>query len=165
MLSAQDLEHLRGAIAVSLAASRRGDEPYGATLVGERGEILLSAGNTQVTDRDCTGHAETNLLRVATRQFDAETLARCTVYASGEPCPMCAGAIYWSNVRRIVFALGIARMRALAGPGADELILSCRDVLVHGMHPVEVLGPALEDEAAAVLQEHYSGRTRRTGHG
>ena len=164
-MSPGDLEHLRTAIAVSREASRRGDEPYGATLVDERGEVLLRAGNTQVTQRDCTGHAETNLLRAATRRFDADTLARCTVYASGEPCPMCAGAIYWSNVRRVVFALDIARMCALAGPGADELMLGCRDVLGHGMHRVEVLGPALEGEAAAVLEEHYSTQARRSGHG
>jgi hypothetical protein len=64
-----------------------------------------------------------------------------------------------------VFALDIARMRALAGPGADELLLGCRDVLAHGMHPVEVLGPALADEAAAVLEAHYSARTGRPAHG
>ena len=164
-MAPRDLEHLRTAIAASREASRRGDEPYGATLADERGALLLSAGNTQVTGRDCTGHAETNLLREATRRFDAESLARCTVYASGEPCPMCAGAIYWSGVRRVVFALDLARMQALAGPGADELLLGCRDVLVHGMHRVEVLGPALADEAAAVLEAHYSGRTRNSEHG
>ena len=164
-MAPRDLEHLRTAIAASREASRRGDEPYGAALVDELGTVLLSAGNTQVTERDCTGHAETNLLRAATRRFDAETLARCTVYASGEPCPMCAGAIYWSGVRRVVFALDLARMRALAGPGADELLLGCRDVLAHGMHAIEVLGPALEDEAATVLEAHYSGRTRNSKHG
>jgi tRNA(Arg) A34 adenosine deaminase TadA len=164
-MTPQDLEHLRAAIAASREASRRGDEPYGATLVDENGTVLLAAGNTQVTERDCTGHAELNLMREASRRFDGATLARCTVYASGEPCPMCAGAIYWSGVRRVVFALDVARMRALAGPGADELLLGCRDVLAHGMHRVEVLGPALEDEAAAVLEAHYSGRTGRPAHG
>jgi tRNA(Arg) A34 adenosine deaminase TadA len=156
-----DVEHLRAAIAVSREASRRGDEPYGATLVDERGTTLLRAGNTQVTGADCTGHAEMNLLRAATRRFDAGTLARCTVYASGEPCAMCAGAIYWSNVRRLVFALDVARMRALAGPDADELMLGCREVLRHGTHPVDVVGPGLEHEAAAVLEAHYSGGDRR----
>ncbi len=164
-MNPSDLDHLRTAIAVSREASRRGDGPYGATLVDAQGEILLRAGNTQVTERDCTAHAEINLLRAATRRFDAEILADCTLYASGEPCPMCAGAIYWSNVRRVVFALDVARMRALAGPGADELMLSCRDVLARGMHRVEVLGPALEDAAAAVLEAHYLARTRRSGHG
>jgi tRNA(Arg) A34 adenosine deaminase TadA len=151
-----DLRNLRAAIAASREAAARGDEPYGAVLADDRGALLLSAGNTQVTARDCTGHAETNLLREATRRFDAGTLARCTVYASGEPCAMCAGAIYWSNVRRVVYALPVARMLALAGPGTDELMLGCREVLARGMHAVEVLGPALEDEAAAVLTAHYS---------
>ena len=160
-MSPKDVKHLRAAIAASREASRRGDEPYGATLVDEFGAVLLAAGNTQVTDRDRTAHAETNLLRAATRRFDAATLARCTLYASGEPCPMCAGAIYWSNVRRVVFALGNGRMRDLAGPGADELILACREVLAHGMHPVEVLGPALEAEAASVLEEHHASQSRK----
>lgn len=160
-----NIEHLRTAIEVSREASRRGDEPYGATLVDGNGEVVLRAGNTQHTERDCTGHAETNLLRMATRRFDAESLARCTLYASGEPCPMCAGAIYWSNVRRVVFALDIARMRALAGPGADELMLGCRDVLKHGMHRVEILGPALEEEAATVLEAHYADANRRSADG
>jgi tRNA(adenine34) deaminase len=164
-MSPDDLEHLRTAIALSREASRRGDEPYGATLVDGGGKIVLRAGNTQVSDSDCTAHAETNLLRAASRRFDAAALARCTVYASGEPCAMCAGAIYWSNVRRVVFALDVARMRALAGDGADELMLGCRDVLAHGTHRVEVLGPALEDEAATVLEEHYSSQARRSGHG
>ena len=86
------------------------------------------------------------------------------MYASGEPCAMCAGAIYWSNVRRVVFALPAARMLALAGPGADELMLACRDVLARGMHRVDVLGPALEDEAASILEEHYSSQARRSRH-
>lgn len=160
-----DIEQLRTAIEVSREASRRGDEPYGAILVDGDGTVVLRAGNTQHTRRDCTGHAETNLLRTATRRFDAESLARCTVYASGEPCPMCAGAIYWSNVRRVVFALDIVRMRALAGPGADELLLGCREVLKHGMHRVEVLGPALEEEAAAVLAAHYADHARGSADG
>jgi tRNA(adenine34) deaminase len=160
-MSPRDIEHLRRAIAVSSEASRRGDEPYGATLVDEAGIVLLQAGNTQVTERDCTGHAETNLLRAASRSLDAATLARCTIYASGEPCPMCAGAIYWSNVRRVVYALDLARMRALAGPSADELMVGCREVLERGMHGVEVLGPALEEEAAQVLEAHHLERTRR----
>ena len=165
MLAPRDLAHLRAAIAASREASARGDEPYGATLADGRGELVLTAANTQATGHDCTGHAEINLLREAGRRFDSDALAQCTVYASGEPCAMCAGAIYWSNVRRVVYALPIARMRELAGPAADELMLSCREVLARGEHPVEVLGPALEDEAAIVLVGHYSKRSRRPGHG
>jgi tRNA(adenine34) deaminase len=148
-----DLIHLRAAIAVSRSARANGNEPYGAVLVDADGTILGSAENTQVTGRDCTGHAETNLLREASPRIDRATFARATLYASGEPCPMCAGAIYWSGVGRVVYALSVDSMLALAGPGADELILSCRDVLARGTRKIEVLGPQLEDEARRVFEE------------
>ena len=155
LLDAADREALLAAIEASRVASARGDEPYGAVLADQAGRVLAAAGNTQVTERDCTGHAESNLLREATRRFDASVLARCTVFASGEPCAMCAGAIYWSGVGRVVYALGNARMAALAGAG-DELNLGCREVLARGTRPVTVVGPALEDEAAAVLSAHHT---------
>lgn len=147
-----DLTYLREAIAVSRSARANGNEPYGAVLVGPDGAILASAENTQVTAGDCTGHAETNLLRDASRRIDRATLARATLYASGEPCPMCAGAIYWSGVGRVVYALSIESMLALAGPGADELVLSCREVLARGARAIEVVGPLLEDEARRVFE-------------
>jgi len=148
-----DLIHLRAAIAVSRSARANGNEPYGAVLVDSDGTVLGSAENTQVTGGDCTGHAETNLLRAASPRIDGATLARATLYASGEPCPMCAGAIYWSGVGRVVYALSVDSMLALAGPGADELLLSCRDVLARGTRTIEVLGPLLEDEARRVFEE------------
>jgi tRNA(Arg) A34 adenosine deaminase TadA len=153
-----DLAHLRTAIDASRAAGARGDEPYGAVLADASGNVIATAGNTQHTTGDCTGHAETNLLRDATRQYDAQTLAGSTLYASGEPCAMCAGAIYWSGVSRVVFALPAARMNAITGPATDVLDLDSRAVLGRGTHRVTVLGPALEDEAAAVLAAHYARR-------
>jgi tRNA(Arg) A34 adenosine deaminase TadA len=147
-----DAVHLRAAIALSRAARAKGNEPYGALLVGAGGTPLAGAENTQVTERDCTGHAELNLMRDASPRFDRATLAGCTVYASGEPCPMCAGAIYWGGIARVVYALSVESMIALAGPGADEIRLGCRDVLGRGTRPVEVIGPALEDEARRVFE-------------
>ena len=150
-LSEPDLRLLRAAIALSARARKRGDMPYGALLADADGNVRLEAENTQITARDCTGHAELNLLREASRRFDADTMARCTVYASGEPCPMCAGAIYWSGVRRVVYALSLDTMTELAGPAADELDLECADVLARGSRAIEVIGPALEDEARRVF--------------
>ena len=151
-MTAEDARHLRAAIELSRAARAKGNEPYGALLVDAGGTVLLGGENTQVTDRDCTGHAELNLMRAASRRFDAATLAGCTVYASGEPCPMCAGAIYWGGIGRVVYALSVESMIALAGPGADEIRLSCRDVLGRGARRIEVNGPALEDEARRVFE-------------
>lgn len=150
-LDPTDALHLRAAIGLSAEARDAGNMPYGALLVAADGRVLGFARNTQVTEHDCTGHAETNLMRDVTRRLDAATLAGSTVYASGEPCAMCAGAMYWGGIRRVVYALSIASMRELGGPGSDELLLPCREVMARGMRPVEVIGPALQEEARRVF--------------
>ena len=148
-----DAALLRAAIALSARARAAGNEPYGALLADADGRVLLDAMNTQVTERDCTGHAELNLMREASPRFTRVQLAQCTVYASGEPCPMCAGALYWCGIGRVVYGLSIESMTALGGAQADELALHCRDVLASGTRHVEVSGPALEDEARAVFED------------
>jgi tRNA(Arg) A34 adenosine deaminase TadA len=153
-MNERDTALLRRAIALSALARDRGDAPYGALLADADGRVLLEDGNTQVTGHDCTAHAELNLMRAASARFTPEVLAACTVVASGEPCPMCAGAIYWAGVGRVVFGLSIERMTALGGPQADELSMHCAEVLARGTRRrrIEVLGPALEAEAEAVFQ-------------
>lgn len=100
-----DLFFLRQAIEVAANARRHGNHPFGAVLVDASGQVLLTAENTVVTERDCTGHAETNLMRIASQRHTPEELAACTLYASTEPCPMCAGAIFWGGLGRVVYAL------------------------------------------------------------
>lgn len=145
-----DLVHLRHALALARRARDHGNHPFGAVLAGEDGQLLLEAENTVVTERDATGHAETNLMRLATQQFSFDGLARCTLYASTEPCPMCAGAIYWGGVGRVVYALSQAGLYALVGPGGEGLDLPCREVFARGRRQVSVFGPAIEAEAQQV---------------
>ena len=146
-----DLQHLRAAIAASRSAREHGNQPFGAVLVDDKNKLLLKAENTQVTDRDCTGHAEANLMREASRKYARDMLVKCTLYASTEPCAMCAAAIYWGGVGRVVFALSGQFINELAGEGADKLNLSCRELLAHGQRQVSVFGPALEEEAKEPL--------------
>ncbi|RIH81158.1 Guanine deaminase [Calidithermus terrae] len=151
-MTAKDLEFLRQAVEVARRARANGNHPFGALLVDAEGKVLLEAENTVQTERDCTGHAELNLMRLASRSYDPGFLATCTLYTSTEPCAMCSGAIYWGNVRRVVYALSEARLRELTGddPANPTLELPCREVFARGQRPVEVLGPALEDEAVRV---------------
>ncbi len=151
-MNATDLQHLRTAIDVAQRARDHGNHPFGALLVDENNQVLLEAENTVVTGHDCTGHAETNLMRLATQEFSAEKLALCTLYTSTEPCVMCAGAIHWGNVRRVVYALGEIGLYEIIGPPPENLLLPCREVFARSGRPVEVLGPAneLEPEARAV---------------
>ena len=147
-----DIAHLRTAIEVAQKAREHGNHPFGAILVDENDRVVLEAENTVVTESDCTGHAETNLMRLATKHFPPEKLAACTLYTSTEPCAMCAGAIHWGNVGRVVYALGEAEFYELAGPSPEHLLIPCREVFARSQKPVEVDGPAtgLAVEARAV---------------
>jgi tRNA(Arg) A34 adenosine deaminase TadA len=147
-----DLEYLRQAITIASRARQHGNHPYGAMLVDADGRPLLEAENTVVTERDVIGHAEANLIRKASAQFPRELLEVCSLYTSTEPCAMCAGAIFWSGVGRVVYALSERSLLELVAhlPGGDFLDLPCRGVFAHGGRSVEVLGPYLEEEASLV---------------
>jgi len=144
-----EIEHLKTAISVAWRARANGNHPFGAVLVDENNRVVLQAENTVITSRDSTGHAETNLVRLATRQFSPDQLARCTLYSITEPC---AGAIYWSQIGRVVYALSEVDLYAIIEPSLEHLLLPCREVFAHSDRNIEVLGPisALDAEARAV---------------
>lgn len=148
-MNAIDIQHLRTAIEVAGHAREHGNHPFGAILVDENNKVLLQTENTVLTDKDCTGHAETNLIRLASQKYSAKKLERCTLYTSTEPCAMCAGAIYWGNVRRVVYALSEVGLYEIIGPSSDQLLLPSREVFAHSQRPTDVKGPALELDAEA----------------
>jgi tRNA(Arg) A34 adenosine deaminase TadA len=142
---------MRAAIAVARRARENGNHPFGALLVDGEGNILLEAENTVVTERDCTGHAETNLMRLASRQYDADFLATCTLYTSTAPCPMCSGAIFWGNVGRVVYGLSEEGFYELIAEDSKEILhMPCRSLYERGRKQIEVIGPVLEAEARQV---------------
>lgn len=148
----RDARYLRDAIALSKHGRRRGNRPFGAVIVADDGEVLAEAWWDTTERGDCTGHAETNAVRRASTHHARERLARATLYSSAEPCVMCAGAIFWSNIGRVVYGLDAVALRVFRGerPEQRDAELSCRDVFAASPHPIEVIGPALADEAAAV---------------
>ena len=149
---ANENRYLLAAIELARQAREHGNHPFGALLADADGNVVVESENTVVTERDCTGHAETNAMRIASQRFSSEFLQGCTLYASTEPCVMCAGAIYWGNVRRVVFALSEDDLRDMVGgdPGNPTLALPCREVFARGRHEVEVSGPHLREQARAV---------------
>ena len=145
-----DLNLLRTAISLAASAREHGNQPFGALLADANGQVLLTAENTITTAQDATGHAETNLVRLASAQFSAEELAQTTLYTSTEPCPMCSGAIFWSGIGRVVYALSEDGLYGMTGESPESLKLPCREVFARAGRPVEVFGPLLEAEAAQV---------------
>ena len=110
-----DLEMLRRSFSVAAQARENGNHPFGAVLIGPQNEILLEAENTVESGSDITAHAELNLVRMACADYDTRSLSLCTLYASTEPCPMCAGAIFWSGIGRVVYGVSERGLYHLVG--------------------------------------------------
>jgi tRNA(Arg) A34 adenosine deaminase TadA len=147
-----DEHFLRRSFEVARRALTHGNHPFGAILVGADRSVLIEAENGYMPSHDGTAHAERLLATQACTTLSAEVLKGATLYSSAEPCAMCAGAIYWAGIGRLVYGLSEHRLRAVTGnhPENPTLDLPCRDVLNSGQRATEVVGPLLEDEAEAL---------------
>jgi tRNA(Arg) A34 adenosine deaminase TadA len=147
-----DEHFLRRTFDIARRSMTHGNHPFGAILVDAGGKVLIECENGYMPAHDGTAHAERLLATEACRTLPAEVLAKATIYASAEPCAMCAGAIYWAGIGRLVYGLSEHRLRELTGnhPENPTLDLPCRAVFASGQRPTEVIGPLLEDEAAAL---------------
>jgi tRNA(Arg) A34 adenosine deaminase TadA len=139
------------AIEASEQALLMGDMPFGATLVSQTGEILMVDKNTQNSKKDCTAHAELALIRNAQTTLPQGVMKGASIYASGEPCAMCSGAIFWAGIARIVYAASQEDI-ALA-LGGNTLPLKSDQVLFGADPGVSVQGPLMREEAIKVLQK------------
>lgn len=146
-----DQEPMRLAIEASREAVAEGNMPFGATLVSPAGALLWTAMNNQITSGDCTGHAELVLVRDATAKLGADALRGGTVYASGEPCAMCSGAMFWAGIRRVVFAA--SQHDIIEALGGDQLPIRSAQVYAGASPAVQVDGPLQREAAIAVLRQ------------
>src|SRR5580692_7362408 len=147
-----DEHFLRRSFTVARRALTHGNHPFGAILVDQDGDVLIEAENGYMPAHDGTAHAERLLSSQACTTLGSDILARATLYSSAEPCAMCAGAIYWAGIGRLVYGLSEHRLRAVTGnhPENPTLDLPCREVFTSGQRATEVKGPLLEDEAEAL---------------
>ena len=151
-----DTMFLRRAIALAQSSRDEGGRPFGA-LVVLGAEVLADSARARSDARDATAHSEIRAVRAAAQQHPPAALARATLYASAEPCAMCAGAVYWSGIGRVVFGLSEAKLLALTGnhPANPTLSLPCRELFARGQRAIEVIGPLLEHEAAIPHREYW----------
>ena len=152
---------LRKAFDVARRSRAAGDHPFGSVLADGEGRALMEQANGYTSEGgDRTAHAERLLASRAARSHDLAFLARCTLYTSAEPCAMCAGAVYWAGIGRLVYGQSEKSLKAQTGAHDENptLDLPCREVFAAGQRPTKVLGPLLEEEAAALQAEFWSGR-------
>jgi len=147
-----DEHFLRRSFEVARRALTHGSHPFGAILVDQKGNVLIETENGYMPARDSTAHAERLLATQACTTLSPDVLRGATLYSSAEPCAMCAGAIYWTGIGRLVYGLSEHRLRGVTGnhPENPTLDLPCREVFESGQRTTEVIGPLLEDEAEAL---------------
>lgn len=138
------------ALRAAQRALEAGDVPVGAIVVAS-GEIIGTGWNSNVLNSDPTAHAEIVALREAGKRLGNYRLGECELFATIEPCAMCAGAIVHARLKRLVY-------------GADDpkagAVHSMMRVLNHPElnHQVEVRGGVLAGRCAEILQEFFRGR-------
>ena len=158
-VSELDLELLRLSIRLSEESRERGRHPFAALVADRDGKVIAQAGNNSMPpEGDPTQHAELAAAALAAKALSPEELAQCTLYTSAEPCCMCAGAVYWTGIGRVVYALSEHALLGLTGahPENPTFSLPCREVFARGQREIEVLGPMLESEAAAAHEGFWS---------
>jgi tRNA(adenine34) deaminase len=149
-----DLTWMELALAEARMAADAGEVPVGA-LVINNGEIIGRAGNRNLRDHDPTAHAEILALRQAAQHLGNHRLTGCTLYATIEPCAMCAGAVIHARIARLVY--GAKDPKA----GAAGSIL---EVINHPRlnHKMEVVSGVLGDRCSQILQDFFRRRREQT---
>lgn len=146
-----DQDFMREAMAEARAAEAAGEVPVGAIVVSPAGEVIARGSNRVLRDSDPTAHAEIVALRSAGVALGNYRLLGCTLYATLEPCSMCAGAILHARIARLVYA------------AADPKAGACGSVLAVMNHPalnhrVELLEGVLAGECGKMLTDFFRGK-------
>jgi len=136
---AADIALMREAIALAAEA----DPPFGAVIVGD-GKVLARGLNLGKRMQDPTAHGEMVAIRRALAEHGPEALRGATIYTSGEPCPMCMGAILWCRISRVVYAASIEELSSRLG---QIMVPSAEIAAKAPFARVDVTGGVLADEA------------------
>ena len=141
----QDEQFMRKALVEAQAAFDEGEIPVGAIVVC-RGRIISRAHNLTETLADVTAHAEMQAITAAANALGGKYLTDCTLYVTVEPCPMCAGAIGWAQIPRVVY-------------GASDEKRGYRRFAPNVLHPkATAIGGVLEEECRTLMQEFFKKR-------
>ena len=151
-----DKKLLKRTVEIAHEALENGNHPFGALLADRDGNILLEQGN-EFKEGGSAYHAETILLLKAAKRYDPLFLRSCTLYSNFEPCCMCTGALYWTNVGRLVFGATEKDLLKFTGDNEENptFSLSSRDVVSHGQKEIEIEGPVEDEELLrAICKDH-----------
>ncbi|MES9844485.1 MAG: tRNA adenosine(34) deaminase TadA [Candidatus Sedimenticola sp. PURPLELP] len=152
--SDEDRSFMRHALELADKAEAEGEVPIGAVVVLE-GEIIGEGWNRPIASNDPTAHAEVMALRDAGRRVENYRLPETTLYVTLEPCPMCAGAIVHSRVKRVVF--GAQDPKGGAAGSVFDLLPSDQRF----NHRTEAEGGVMAEECGQRLRDFFQSRRKK----
>lgn len=137
-----DEQYMKQALQEAHKAFSEGEVPIGAVIVC-RGQVIARGHNLTERLHDVTAHAEMQAITAATEYLGGKYLTDCTLYVTVEPCIMCAGALGWSQIPRVVY-------------GAADEKRGFRRFAPQALHPrCEVVSGVLEDECATLMKNFF----------
>lgn len=137
-----DEQYMKQALQEAQRARSEGEVPIGAVIVC-RGQIIARGHNLTERLHDVTAHAEMQAITAATERLGGKYLTDCTLYVTVEPCIMCAGALGWSQIPRVVY-------------GAGDEKRGFRRFAPKALHPrCEIVAGVLEEECAALMKSFF----------
>lgn len=144
--------YLSYTLELAAEAMQQGDHPFAAVLVKDDC-LLLTCINSAASNHDATQHAELQLVSYATQQFHPSYLMECTLYSSTEPCAMCASAIVWSGIGRVVYGCPTEVLAEIVG--RTTFLVPCREIFSRALWPPEVVGPLLAEQSAEIHRQFW----------
>ena len=140
-----DTDYMKQALIEAQKAYRQDEVPIGAVIVC-KGQIIARAHNLTEMLNDVTAHAEMQAITAAANHIGGKYLNDCTLYVTVEPCPMCAGAIGWSQLGKLVY-------------GAEDEKRGYHRYAPNVLHPkTEVISGICADEATAQMKEFFRNK-------
>jgi tRNA(adenine34) deaminase len=141
----KDEQYMRKALAEAQQAFDEGEIPIGAVIVCQD-RVIARAHNLTETLHDVTAHAEMQAITAAANELGGKYLTGCTLYVTVEPCTMCAGALGWSQISRIVY-------------GAEDEKRGYQLYAPHALHPKATITKGiLEEECRALIQDFFKNK-------
>ena len=151
-----DEEYMEKALLQAELAFGKNEVPVGGLLVSPHGAIIAQAFNKTITNCDPTAHAEMLVIKAAAEIIGNYRLLGCTLYVTLEPCAMCAGALVWARVSRVVFAAYDYKAGALG------TVMDLNQIPTLN-HCLEVQGGVLQAKSIELLQKFFYVRRKKEG--
>jgi tRNA(adenine34) deaminase len=142
-----DLKFMKEALKEAKKAELIDEVPIGCVIVKD-GKIISRGHNTREKDNQSISHAEINAIKKACKKLDSWRLVDCELYVTLEPCPMCAGAIYQSRIKRVIYGANDVKQGALGGA------LDLYGVKSLNHHP-EIRENLMEEECSSLISSYF----------